>query len=181
VTSADYDPGPIQKVSCEPVGERWTLVLTCDIDHAVDAVWAVITEPEQLRQWAPYTADRPLNHTGAVQLDDNHRSDGPAAPAQVLACEAPQLLEHSWEVDVLRWELSPTGTGTRVTLRHTLDDRHLVPEVAAGWHICLDAAAALLDGNPFGPVLGEDAMSYGWRALAEKYAEELGIYQSPGR
>jgi hypothetical protein len=53
VRSADYDPGPIQKVSCEPVGERWTLVLTCDIGHAVDAVWAVITEPDQLRQWAP--------------------------------------------------------------------------------------------------------------------------------
>ncbi len=180
MTAADYDPGPLCEVACEPAGQRWTLQLTRDVDHPANRVWGLVSDPEQLRRWAPYTADRTLDQTGAVQLVDNHVVDGPRTPAQVLECEPPAVLEHSWEVDVLRWELSSNGAGTTVSLRHTLDERHLVPEVAAGWHICLDVAAALLDGEPFGPVLGEDAMAYGWRSLAERYAEVLGIYQSPG-
>ncbi len=46
---------------------------------------------------------------------------------------------------------------------------------AAGWHMCLDVADALLDGNPIGPIVGAEAMNYGWRELNEQYSERLGV------
>lgn len=65
--------------------------------------------------------------------------------------------------------------------RHTLDDRGVVSQVAAGWHICLDAADAMLDGRPLGPVQAGNAKKFGWDQLNERYAEHLGVYQSPGK
>ena len=46
---------------------------------------------------------------------------------------------------------------------------------AAGWHMCLDVADALLDGNPIGPIVGAEAMNYGWRELNEQYSTRLGV------
>ncbi|WP_257015786.1 hypothetical protein [Rhodococcus sp. ACS1] len=60
-------------------------------------------------------------------------------------------------------------------MRHTLDDQRTAAMTAAGWHMCLDVAEALLDGNPIGPIVGADAMNYGWRALNEQYSERLGV------
>ncbi len=48
-----------------------------------------------------------------------------------------------------------------------------MPKVAAGWHLCLDVAERLLDGDPVGPIRGEDAKNYGWDRLREEYAERL--------
>ncbi|MGH9041604.1 MAG: hypothetical protein ACRDZ3_15395 [Acidimicrobiia bacterium] len=48
-------------------------------------------------------------------------------------------------------------------------------KVAAGWHLCLVVAEGMLDGKAIGPIPGEDAMNYGWKELADAYAEELGL------
>ncbi len=179
MAASNYDPGPLGEVSSEPVGQRWTLVFTRDLRHPVEKVWSAVSHPDRLRQWAPFFTDRELDSTGAVTIIDNHAKDGPRTPGLVTRCQPPVSLEYNWDVDVLRWELEPTAAGTRLTLRHTPDERHIVSQVAAGWHLCLDVADALLDGRPMGPVLGEDAMNYGWKQLEEKYAEVLGIYQDP--
>jgi uncharacterized protein YndB with AHSA1/START domain len=181
MTEPTNDPGPLAEVGVEPVGQRWTLVLTRDLGHSPEKVWSAVSDPERLRRWAPFYPDRELASTGPVMIIDNHAEDGSRTPGLVTRCEHPVLLEHSWEVDVLRWELEPTPTGTRLTLRHTLDQRHMVSQVAAGWHLCLNVADDLLAGRPTEPILGEDAMRYGWKALEEKYAEVLGIYQDPRR
>jgi hypothetical protein len=47
--------------------------------------------------------------------------------------------------------------------------------VAAGWHLCLDVAEHLLDGQPIGPIRGQDALNYGWDELNDGYAKKLGI------
>jgi hypothetical protein len=78
-----------------------------------------------------------------------------------------------WSGDLLRWELEPTGEGTRLTLRHTVLDREWLPKVAAGWHLCFDVAQRLLDGDPVGPIRGSDAVHFGWKALSDAYAREL--------
>ena len=96
-------------------------------------------------------------------------------PATVVRAERPTLLEHTWATDLLRWELVPTDAGTRLTLRHTVDDPEWGPKVAAGWHLCLIVAEHLLDGEPIDPIRGEDARNYGWEELREAYAEKLGI------
>jgi len=174
--------GPaLHDVSCEPVGQRWTLVFSRPMRHPAQQVWPVLTDPDRLARWAPYTTDRPLESIGPIQVLDNQDPDAAAIPGQVTRCDPPTLLEHSWRVDVLRWQLAPDDGRTRLTLRHTLDERHAVPDVAAGWHLCLDVAAELLDGRPTGPILGEAATAHGWQALADGYATLLGIYQNPRR
>ena len=70
--------------------------------------------------------------------------------ATVTTAQPPTLLEYTWGEDHLRWELAPTPTGTRLTLRHTLADQDFVPKVAAGWHLCLVVAGRLLDGDARG-------------------------------
>lgn len=170
-----FEPGPLAQVKCHGTDDRWTLVFVRDLRHPPDKVWTALTDPDQLREWTPYTADRDLSRVGEATLtmiDDDSSDD---LPASVLHAEAPTLLEYTWGTDVLRWELAAVGSGTRLTLRHTIDDREWVPKVAAGWHICLVVAERLLDGRPLGPIRGENAKKYGWDALHDAYAEELAM------
>jgi uncharacterized protein YndB with AHSA1/START domain len=170
-----YQPSPIAQVDYETTGDRWTLVFTRDLRHPPEKVWAALTEPDQLAAWAPYTADRDLSKPGdaiLTMIDDEESQD---LAAKVVRAEAPALLEYSWGDDHLRWDLEATATGTRLTLRHTVQDRDWLPKAAAGWHICLDVAEKLLDGNPIPPIRGAAAADHGWTELNDQYAERFGI------
>ncbi|TDC74132.1 SRPBCC family protein, partial [Actinomadura sp. 7K507] len=159
----------------EATEDRWTLVFTRDLRHPPEKVWAALTEPEQLAGWAPYTADRDLAKAGDATLtmiDDEKPED---IAAEVVRAEPPTLLEHTFGADLLRWDLEATGSGTRLTLRHTVEDRDWLPKVAAGWHICLDVAEKLLDGRPIPPIRGAAAMDFGWSELNDRYAQMFGI------
>jgi uncharacterized protein YndB with AHSA1/START domain len=168
-----FEPGPLAEVSCEPADDRWTLVFARDLGHPPAKVWAALTDPAQLEAWAPFVADRDLAATGDATLtmiDGETRKD---LPAVVRRADPPSVLEYTWGDDLLRWELEPITGGTRLTLRHTVDDRDLVPKVAAGWHLCLVVAERMLDGRPIEPIRGEDAKNYGWGELNDAYAERL--------
>ena len=152
------------------------LVLERTLPVAPDKVWAALTDPAQLPQWAPFTSDRDLGHVGAATLtmtDGEDSANDVTLAANVTRCEPPTLLEYTWGDDVLRWQLEANERGTRLTLEHTTDDPTMVPKVAAGWHLCLDVADRLLDGHPIGPIVGMKAMDYGWQELHDSYAEEL--------
>jgi uncharacterized protein YndB with AHSA1/START domain len=170
-----FEPGPLADATSHAAADGWTLFFVRDLRHPPEKVWAALTEPAQLREWAPYTADRDLSSVGDATLT---MIDGEATedlPASVLRTEPPTLLEYTWGGGVVRWELAATEVGTRLTLRHTVPGRDWVPKVAAGWHICLVVAERLLDGEPIGPIRGDNAMNYGWQELHDAYAEKLGI------
>ncbi|TCO65906.1 SRPBCC family protein [Actinocrispum wychmicini] len=171
----NYEPSPVGDVEARPNGDRWTLVFVRDLKHPPDKVWGALTQPDQLTRWAPYTADRDLGGTGGAVLtmiDDESSVD---LPAEVIHAEPAKLLEYSWGDDLLRWELAATDTGTQLTLLHTVRDKDMVPKIAAGWHLCLDVADHLLDGDPIGPIRGSEAVDYGWTELNSRYAAKLGI------
>ena len=167
-----FEAGPLAEVECHSNGGRSTLVFVRQLRHAPAKVWAALTDPEQLPQWAPFGPNRDLGHVGDATLT---MTDGQGAEfvAHVTRAEPPTLLEYTWGDDILRWELEPSTLGTRLTLHHTTDDPTMVPKVAAGWHICLVVAERLLDGHPIGPIVGENAMRFGWQALHDAYAERL--------
>jgi uncharacterized protein YndB with AHSA1/START domain len=153
--------------------ERWTAVFVRDLRHPVERVWAALTDPVQLAAWAPFTADRDLGAVGAATLT---MIDGPtevSLTAQVLRVQPPSMIEYDWGGDLLRWELEPTGNGTRLTLRHTVARRGDVPKLAAGWHLCLAVADRLMDGDPVDPIRGTDALNYGWSDLHDRYRDGL--------
>lgn len=169
----DYQPGPLVAVAIESMQDTPTLVFVRHFSHPVAAVWAALTEPEQLDQWAPFTADRDLAEGGDATLTMIDGDTREEMKATVTVVEPPTRLEYTWGTDLLRWQLEPTDSGTRLTLRHTVAGPEWLSPVAAGWHICLDVAGLLLDGHPVGAIRGQEALQYGWTALNDAYAAAI--------
>ncbi len=170
---ATYTPSPLADAHCHRDEGRWTLVFVRHFRHPPERVWAALTDAEQLREWAPFAAARDLDAAGDVTLTMISGDDTEDLQATVTRVEPPRRLEYTWGEDVLRWDLAAVDPGTRLTLHHTVADRGWVPKAAAGWHLCLDVAEHLLDGQPIGPIRGEAAMDHGWQHLHDMYSEEL--------
>ncbi|MCW3838941.1 SRPBCC family protein [Micromonospora yasonensis] len=173
-----FRPGPLAEVARVPADEGWDLVFVRDLRHPPEKVWAALTEPDQLAQWAPFLASRDLGAPGEATLSTIDGKQSYPEQATVRQAERPALLEYTWGDALLRWELTPTDAGTRLTLRHRISKPDLAPVLAAGWHLCLDVAGHLLDGDPVGPIRGRESMDFGWDDLRAAYAERL---DPPGR
>lgn len=164
---AQYVPGPASGARVEKHGEKWTLILTRELRHPPERVWRALTEPEHLREWAPFDVDGKLSAAGTtVKLSWVGTPN--SYEVSVTRAEAPRVLEYS----DIRWELEPLGNGTRLTLWHSIDRRY-VSWGAAGWHISLDVLDRLLDGAPIGRLAGEGRKSESWQRLVGEYAKQF--------
>jgi len=171
-TREKYAPGPAAGAEIRKTGEAWTLVLVRELRHPPDKVWRAITDPEHLREWAPFDADHSLATVGAVKLSTV--GTPMVSDSTVKRAEAPRLLEHTWGGFELRWELEPLGGGTRLTLWHNIV-RDYIAMGAAGWHICFDVLERALAGEPIGRIVGPEAMKFdGWQRLHAEYRKQLG-------
>ena len=67
-----YAPGAASGAEIQKNGEKWTLVLVRDLPHPPAKVWKALTEPEHLREWAPFDSYRSLAtaYLFQVALDD---------------------------------------------------------------------------------------------------------------
>jgi len=166
-----YTPGPASGAEIRKDGEKWTLILTRELRHSPEKVWQAITDPAHLREWAPFETDGSLGTAGTtVNLT---WVGAPSRPIEtkVTRADAPRLLEYN----DTRWELEPSGVGTRLTLWHKIDHR-FISMGAAGWHIAFDVLDRLLSGNPIGRITGPDAMKFdGWQRLNGEYAKQFGV------
>lgn len=178
----DYNPGPAEGRLASKEGDHWTLVLVRELRHSPDKVWQALTDPEQLREWAPFDADRSLGTTGTnVMLTTANMPSPHAVQTTVTRAEAPKLLEYPWGDGNLRWELEPTAVGTRLTLWASIDRRY-ISWGAAGWHICIDVLDRSLGDEPLGRIVGPDAMKFGdWKRLNKEYAEQFGVDPAGGQ
>jgi uncharacterized protein YndB with AHSA1/START domain len=168
-----YVAGPASGAEVRKDGDKWTLILVRDLRHPPAKVWEALTDPAQLREWAPFDADRNLGATGTAQLVTVGMPQ--VAEIQVKRADAPKLLEYNWGKQDLRWELEPREGGTRLTLWHGID-RGFISMGAAGWHICFDVLDHLLGGQPLGRMVGADALKFGdWQRLNAEYAKQFGI------
>jgi uncharacterized protein YndB with AHSA1/START domain len=173
-----YAPGPANLARVEKErgqngeqngDEKWTLVLVRELRHAPDKVWQALTDPVQLREWAPFITDGSLGVVGTVKLT----WVGASAPIEtkVTLVEAPRALAYG----DMRWELEASGSGTRLTL-WAMIDRRFVSMGAAGWHISFDVLDHLLNGTPIGRMAGGDATKFaGWQRLNDEYAKQFGV------
>lgn len=146
---------------------HWILHLQRQFSHTPDEVWAAITEPEKVSQWAPFRPDRNLGSRGPVRLtmlDDDETYD-----CEVLDEVPNESLAYTWDTDRLRFSLTESDGGTRLTLAHTMDDRNSAASVAAGWHLCLSAMELLLAGKDVPSFTGEKSKEYGWTGLQREY------------
>jgi uncharacterized protein YndB with AHSA1/START domain len=170
-----YAPGAAAGAEVRKDGDRWTLVLVRELRHSPMKVWQALTDPAQLREWAPFDADRNLGSAGPVKLSTVRAPAPQVSETSVKRAEAPRLLEYSWGGNDIRWELEPLVNGTRLTLWHNID-RRFISMGAAGWHICFDVLDRLLAGHPIGRIVAGDAMKFGgWKRLNAEYARQFGI------
>jgi uncharacterized protein YndB with AHSA1/START domain len=172
-----YVPGP-------PVGVQihksealtWELVVVRELRHPPEKVWLAITDPEHLREWAPFDADKNLSTAGAsVKLTTVNAPQPHITETRIMRADAPHFLEYMWGANPMRWELEPIPGGTRLTLS-TAINKNFISMGAAGWHVCFDVLNHLLAGDPIGRLVGTDTMKFGgWQRLTNEYAQMFGL------
>jgi len=171
-----YAPGPASGAKVLKDGEKWTLILVRELRHSPERVWQALTDPAQLREWAPFDADGSLGTVGTtVKLTTVGAPALNVSETKVARADAPKLLEYNWGDHEMRWELEPLGGGTRLTLWTNID-RRFISMGAAGWHICLDVLDHLLSGTPIGRIVAADALKFGgWQRLNAEYAKQFAV------
>ena len=172
---SQYAPGAAFGAEVQKDGDNWTLVLVRNLRHPPARVWEALTDPEHLREWAPFDADRNLGSVGTVMLSAVGAPKGYVAETRIKRADAPKALEFDWAGKDIRWELEPVAGGTRLTLWHNIG-RGYIAMGAAGWHICFDVLDRHLAGDPIGRLVGPEAMKFdGWQRLNAEYAKQFGV------
>src|SRR5829696_8474928 len=100
-----YAPGAAFGAQVRKEGEHWTLVLVRDLSHPPAKVWKALTDPEHLREWAPFDSDRSLATVGSAKLTTVGAPTPHVSETRVTRADAPRVLEFSWGGQELRWEL----------------------------------------------------------------------------
>lgn len=176
---ASFKPSAAFGARVDKTDDTWSLVLVREFRHRPAHVWEALTDPEQLRAWAPFDASGSLAHEGAVVSLTTLGAPTPiVAETTITRAVREQLLEYRWGGHAMRWELEPHATGTRLTLWHQID-RGFIAWGAAGWHLCFDVLAHHLDGDPLGRIVGGDAMAFDWQRLNTEYAALMGVDTKP--
>ena len=77
-----------------------------ELRHSPEKVWQAITDPAQLREWAPFDADGSLGAAGStVKLTTVGAPALHVTETTVTRADAPELLEYKWGGFDMRWEL----------------------------------------------------------------------------
>lgn len=169
-----FDFGPAQGATVEKDGETWTLVMVRHLRHRPERVWAALTEPEHLKEWAPFDADRSLAVAGNRVKLTTVGTPGPlVSETLVIRAEAPRVLQYNWGDREVRWELEAVADGTRLTLWNNID-RNFIAMGAAGWHVCLAVLDHGLEGTLLGRLVAGEALNHpGWQRLHKDYAQQF--------
>src|SRR5207237_307791 len=83
-----YSPGPAEGALVQKEGDNWTLVLVRELRHSPEKVWQALTDPGELREWAPFDADRNLGAVGPVKLTTVGAPTPNVSETQVTRAEA---------------------------------------------------------------------------------------------
>jgi uncharacterized protein YndB with AHSA1/START domain len=142
-----------------------------ELSQSRERVWRALTERDELQAWHP----TPFELAG----DRVEFLPSPAAPdfgtGRLLAFEEPSLIAYEWGEDELRWTLSERGHGCLLTLEHSFGDRFKAARDGAGWHVCLIALGALLDGTAVPGKGSARELPGGWSELNADYQRRFGI------
>src|SRR5436190_12476536 len=107
-----YAPGPASGAQVRKDGEKWTLILVRELRHSPEKVWQALTDPAQLREWAPFDADTSLARAGStVHLTTVGAPTPMVSETKVTRADAPTLLEYNWGGFDVRWTLDAAAGG----------------------------------------------------------------------
>lgn len=132
------------------VGSTYEARLERLLDHDLQTVWAMLTDPARMIDWlAPGEIE--LRKGGAAKL--NFVDSGIVIDSTVSEFEEPRLLEYSWSspgepLRPVRWELEATAEGTRLILQLGAPDDEDIARSCAGWEAHLMMLLAAIEGVP---------------------------------
>ena len=137
-------------------GKQATLTFHRRLPHPPEAVWAALTDPEQLATWYMQQVSIDGRLGGSIEFISGGGKIH--ATGRILAWDPPNILEYEWKVkprpempsgenSIVRWELSQNGLETVLTLTH----RNLTRAAGAApyIHVVLERLAAHMDSRPF--------------------------------
>lgn len=148
---------------------RTVLRMRRDLRHPAEKVWRAITDPSQLAGWFPAAVELDLRLDGPVRFTFEQDPGAPVdeqSSGVIRAYEPPHLIEYTWGVEVLRWELHPTADGCTLHLTATYDDRAGSASFSGGWTLCFDALER---------VLGDTVPERDYRELHEHFVKVFGL------
>lgn len=133
------------------VDGRTELRIERRLDHPPAKVWRALTEQAELAAWFPAAVELDLRLDGRIAFTfaegEDEFVEDPDNSGVIRAYDPPRLLEYTWGVEVLRWELAPDGPGCLMTLTATFDDRPAAASYTAGWLTCFSALDRALGGS----------------------------------
>jgi uncharacterized protein YndB with AHSA1/START domain len=142
--------------------------------HPPDRVWRALCETSELAGWHPTPLEFEPRVGGRVRYV-SQQGPPPMPDGEVTEYESQRVLGHTWGEDHLHWELRPHQDGCLLVLTHTFGDLYKAARDAAGWHLCLDALSAALDGTTSPSGQDSDGLPKGWRELNQAYERRFEI------
>jgi uncharacterized protein YndB with AHSA1/START domain len=136
-------------------------------------VWRALTEREQLKAWFPcdvVVADGRWQAGAGISFVFGPEADGLVMEGEVVEVREPESLVFTWGEEMLRFTLTPQGTGTLLVLVDELRPG-IAARNAAGWDACLDLLAA---GAP-----DKDAWKPRFAHYTELFTPKLGEQEGP--
>ena len=130
--------------------------------HPVERVWRAVTDPTEMQAWFPSNVegDRAVGsrlhfvdhdqRQAAIDAGEPTRAEGPMFEGEVVAYDPPSTFAFTWGAELLRYELSPDGDGTKLVFTQLLSHPSVAARNGAGWHACLAELDELL-GQPAEP------------------------------
>ena len=135
------------------------------LKHSVEEVWSFLTENEKLKMWFPELSIEDLAAGGKIKFD---MGNGSFEEMTIREVQPLSVLEFTWDKDRVRFELSPAEDGCKLVLIETITSLNdHTPRDLAGWHVCLDVIAALLDDTKL-----DDRREH-WKVWYERYREAI--------
>jgi uncharacterized protein YndB with AHSA1/START domain len=124
-------------------GTRPAVRLERHLPDPPSVVWQAITDREQLQSWFPcdvIVAGGRWEVGATISFPFRPEDIDMTLTGEVLEVDAPTVLAFTWGEEMLRFELSPHGDGTRLVLIDELPVGTAARN-AAGWEVCLDRLA----------------------------------------
>jgi uncharacterized protein YndB with AHSA1/START domain len=139
-------------------GDHVTIIFKRILRHPPESVWDAITNPAELKEWLMCSSAK-IEHRAGGTIE---MIAGPAqfhVKGKVLTWDPPRVYEHEWKVApvpempngedaVFRYDLTPEGNHTLLTVTY----RRLTPQTARGFapgtHVLLDRLEAQLNEEP---------------------------------
>lgn len=116
-----------------------------DFPVEIDLVWRMLAENQYLQKWFADLKIETLEEGGKILFD---MKDGTFEEMTITSLSVPNVLEYTWGSDLVRFDLTPSKTGTHLIFKETISKvTDHTPKDITGWHTCLDVIDAILSNE----------------------------------